>query len=239
MAWPLCSISDSFPSALCREHHCWEAGVPGQKDHPHVERAHQLQVPARPRARPPPPHLPVRAPAPWRQRRRSVPRAHPAAFRPRRHPPGNPTGSRYLGWGHGLVFSFLRSKRSLWLHTCILFSPSCCLLPAKASSSEPHVPTPVPPVPHPGLPGHGRHGEPPDHHQRLHHVAADAPQRRGHGHGAARGHAARAVAPRALPRPQLCSRSCQHGPVQGFGSRVGGAGWVTHAGSHTCSSALS
>lgn len=126
MAWPQCSVSDSFPSALCREHHCWEACVPGQKDHPHIERAHQLQVSARPRARPPPPHLPVRAPAPWRQRGGSVPRTHPTAFRPRRHPEGNPTGSRYHGWGHSLLFSLLRSKslRPLGLHICILFLPS-------------------------------------------------------------------------------------------------------------------
>lgn len=124
MAWPQCSVSDSFPSALCREHHCWEASVPGQKDHPHIERAHQLQVSARPRARPPPPHLPVRAPAPRRQRRRPVPGTHPAAFRPRRHPQGNPTGSRYLSWGHSLLFSSLCSESLRLVGGTVCYSPS-------------------------------------------------------------------------------------------------------------------
>lgn len=79
------------------------------------------------------------------------------------------------------------------------------LLPAPAPGPQPHLPAPVPALPHPRLPRHGGAGEPPDHHQRLYHVAADAPQR-GHRHGSARRRAEGPLAPRVLAGAQLRRR---------------------------------
>lgn len=93
------------------------------------------------------------------------------------------------------------------------------LLPAPAPGPQPHVPAPVPAVPHPRLPRHGSPREPSDHHQRLHHLTADAPQRR-HRHGPACRHAPRPVTPRILPGSQLC-----HRPSRWAGQAPPGGGW--------------